>query len=487
MPRVAVPELDFEQCYAATQSRDARFDGVFVVGVRTTGVYCRPSCPAPVRPKRQNVAFFKTAAAAQRAGLRACKRCRPDATPGSPEWDTRADVAGRAMRLIADGVVDREGVRGLARRLAVSERHLHRLLMEAVGAPPLALARSQRAQTARVLIEGSGLSCSEIAHAAGFRSIRQFNETVRDVFACTPTDLRRARRRGEPSPTGRLGLRLAARAPYDGAGVLRWLAARAVPGVEEATDGVYRRTLRLPAGTGTVALEADHDHVRATLRLESVADLAAAVHRCRRLLDLDADPRSYTAILAADDALAPRVAANPGLRAPGAVDVAESAVRAVLGQQVSLGAARTLAGRLVAACGTPLREPDGALTHAFPGPDAIAHADLSAVGLPRARQRTLRELARRVADGELQLDGGADRAEMHRRLLAVPGIGPWTASYVALRALGDPDAFPAGDLGLRRAARRLGLPSDAAALEARAQRWRPWRRYAAHYLWAVGA
>jgi AraC family transcriptional regulator, regulatory protein of adaptative response / DNA-3-methyladenine glycosylase II len=488
MSCVTAGELDFDLCYRAIESRDARFDGWFIVGVRTTGVYCRPSCPSPVRPKRENVAFYKTAAAAQRAGLRACKRCRPDATPGSPEWDTRGDLVGRAMRLIADGVVDRDGVRGLARALDVSERHLHRLLEAEVGAPPLALARSQRAQTARVLIEGTRLPFSEIAFAAGFRSIRQFNDTVREVFAATPTELRRVRRRGDAGAPGRLVVRLPLRPPYDGAGVLAWLAARTVPGMEEVAGGVYRRTLRLPAGSATVALEPADDHVRATLRLDTVADLAAAVHRCRRLLDLDADPRAYAAVLGADAALARRVAANPGLRAPGTVDAAESAVRTVLGQQVSLAAARTLAGRLVAACGAPLADPDGALTHAFPTPAAIAgDGALATIGLPRGRQETLRTMCDRLAGGDLVLDDRADRADVRGRLLAIPGVGPWTADYIALRALGDPDAFPAGDLGLRRAARGLGLPADAAALEARSERWRPWRRYAAHHLWAVGA
>ena len=285
-----------------------------------------------------------------------------------------------------------------------------------------------------------------------------------------------------------VALQLAARPPYDGAGVTRWLAARAVPGVEDVSGGVYRRTLGLPGGTGVVALEPDHDSVRATLHLEDPADLDTAAERCRALLDLDADPRAYTAVLAADPALAPRVRANPGQRAPGTVDPAETAVRAVLGQQVSLAAARTLAARLVAACGTRLAAGAGggaALTHAFPRPGAIAAADLEAIGLPQARQRTLRELCARLAGGDLVLGPGADRADVREHLLAVPGIGPWTADYIALRALGDPDAFPAGDLGLRRAARALGLPSDAAALAARAERWRPWRRYAAHYLWAA--
>jgi AraC family transcriptional regulator of adaptative response / DNA-3-methyladenine glycosylase II len=484
---MSVLSLDFGQCYRATESRDARFDGWFIVGVRTTGIYCRPSCPSPVLPKAGNITFFRTAAAAQVAGLRACKRCRPDAVPGSPEWDTRADLVGRAMRLIADGVVDRAGVAGLASALAVSERHLHRLLLEGVGAPPLALARAQRAQTARVLIETTPLSFSEIAFAAGFASIRQFNETIRQVFASSPTELRGARRRGERPESGRLTLRLAVRRPYDRHGAIRWLAARALAGTEEVLGGVYRRTLRLPSGIGIVALEPHDDHVQATFLLGSIADLGAAVHRCRRLLDLDADPHTHASVLAADRTLAPLVAANPGVRVPGAVDGAESAIRTVLGQHVSLAAARALAARLVVAHGDPLDAPDGSLTHAFPTPDALAAAALDRVGLPRARRATLRELACRLAGGELRLDGGADRSEVLRRLLEIPGIGPWTATYVSLRALGDPDAFPAGDLGVRRAARKLGLPSGAAALEARSQRWRPWRAYAAHHLWAADA
>jgi AraC family transcriptional regulator of adaptative response / DNA-3-methyladenine glycosylase II len=391
------------------------------------------------------------------------------------------------MRLIADGVVDREGVPGLARRLAVSERQLRRLLEAGVGAPPLALARSRRAQTARVLIEGTDLPFARVALAAGFASVRQFNDTVRHVFAATPSQLRRARRAGAPTAPGEVVLRLAARAPYDGGGVLRWLAARAVPGVEHVAGGVYRRTLTLPGGAGVVALEPRGDHVRATLRVGALGDLAVAVARCRRLLDLDADPAAYEEVLSADRALAASVAACPGRRAPGTVDPAESAVRAVLGQQVSLAAARTLAARLVAACGAPLTAPDGPLTHAFPAPAAIAEADLDAIGLPRARRRTLHELARRLAGGELDLSPGADRVEVRARLLAIPGVGPWTADYVALRALGDPDAFPAGDVGLQRGARALGLPADPAGLAARAERWRPWRRYAAHHLWAAGA
>ena len=255
--------------------------------------------------------------------------------------------------------------------------------------------------------------------------------------------------------------------------------------MEEVRGGVCHRTLRLPSGIGIVAVRPYDDHVRATFRLCSVADLGAAVHRCRRLLDLDADPHTHAAVLAADEVLAPPIAANPGRRAPGAVDGAESAIRAVLGQQVSLAAARTVCARVVATHGSPLDAPEGSLTHAFPTPDTLAAAALDGVGLPRARRETLRELAHRLAGGALRLDAGADRNEVRRRRLEIPGVGTWTATYISLRALGDPDAFAAGDRGLRRAARKLGLPSSAAALAARSRRWRPWRAYAAHHLWAA--
>jgi AraC family transcriptional regulator of adaptative response / DNA-3-methyladenine glycosylase II len=496
-------DLNFDQCYSAVASRDARFDGLFIVGVRTTGIYCRPSCPTPITPKRENVQFYVCAAAAQLAGFRACKRCRPDAIPGSPEWDTRADLVGRAMRLIADGSVDRDGVAGLARRLAISERHLHRILVEAVGAPPLALARAQRAQTARVLVETTELAFGDIAFAAGFPSIRQFNETIREVFAATPSTLRGAKRLGQATEAGSLTVRLPLRRPYDADAVLGWLGNRAVAGIEEVDGGSYRRTLTLPGGAGTVTLKPsaspgasagartrrgtpasnEVDHVLATFRLGSIADLPAAVARSRRLLDLDAAPESFGSVLGADEVMGRLVRSRPGLRAPGAVDGAEWAVRVILGQHISVRAARTVTGRLVSLYGKPLDRPDGALTHAFPPPETLAEADLEPLGLTKARAAAVRNLAGQLAGGELVLDVGADRREAEERLLAIPGVGPWTVAHVALRSLGDPDAFPAGDLGLQLAATRLGLADHAAALTRRANRWRPWRGYAAHYLW----
>ncbi|QIN85063.1 helix-turn-helix domain-containing protein [Rubrobacter tropicus] len=480
---------DFDSRYRAVSSRDERFDGWFIVAVTSTGIYCRPSCPA-VTPKRKNVRFYPTAGAAQYAGFRACKRCLPDAVPGSPEWDVRADAAARAMRLISDGVVDREGVSGLAGRLGYTERHLHRLLVAELGAGPLALARTRRAHTARLLLESTGLPITQVAFAAGFSSIRQFNETVRAVFAATPGELRRAGRRGgvsEGMERGEIHLRLPYREPLDIGGLLDFLGARAVPGIESYEGGVYRRTLRLPHGAGTVALSAGEGRIRCVLRLEDLRDLGAAVQRCRRLLDLDADPVAVDGAFAADPILGPLVAGRPGLRTPGGTDAEELAARAVLGQQVSVAGARTLAGRLVRNCGdglpVSLQDPAETLTHLFPEPAAIAEAGPDQSGLPGARHETLVSLAGSLERGEVLLDPGADRDEARRRLLSLRGIGPWTASYVAMRALGEPDAFLPTDLGVRRALARLGHPGNPRGVEALAERWRPWRSYAVQHLW----
>ncbi|TMD24258.1 MAG: DNA-3-methyladenine glycosylase 2 family protein [Chloroflexi bacterium] len=477
--------LDFERCYRAVESRDARFDGWFITAVRTTGIYCRPSCPTPVRPKRENVSFYPTAAAAQLAGYRACKRCRPDASPGSPEWNVRGDLVGRAMRLIADGTVDRDGVAGLARRLAVSERHLHRLLLGELGAGPLAIARAQRAQTARVLIETTDLPFTDVAFAAGFESIRQFNDTVREVFALTPTALRTAGRRRADIAHGVLTLRLPYRPPLDWSALSAWLRVRALPGVAEVNGRIYRRTLRLPRGAGVVALEPVDTHIQCTLRLESMADLTSAVRQCRRLLDLDADPLSVVEVLSKDRRLSSVVKKHPGLRAPGAVDGTELAIQAVLGQQVSLAAARTLASRLVTAHGDVIKIADPTLTHLFPHAAAIAEADLARLGVPATRRATLRGLARAVASGTLALDPGADRTETYQQLLQLPGVGEWTAGYIVMRALGDPDTFLASDLGIKKAGARLGIGSSPRAISEHAAAWRPWRSYATHQLWAT--
>ncbi|MBI1759189.1 MAG: DNA-3-methyladenine glycosylase 2 family protein [Actinobacteria bacterium] len=480
---------DFESCYRAVASRDRRFDGRFVTAVTSTGIYCRPSCPAQT-PKPANVRFYRVPGAAQAAGFRACRRCLPDATPGSPEWDVRADLAARALRLIADGAADAGGVTEVARRLAVSERHLHRTLVAEVGAGPLALARTRRAQTARLLVESSAMPLADVAFAAGFGSIRQFNDEFRAAFGRTPSQARLAAPAG-PEAGGPITLRLRHRPPYQVGALLRWYAARAVPGLETVSGGSYRRTLRLPHGAAFAELTPDTDASQVRLYLTDLRDLTPAVQRCRRLLDTDADPDAVASILGTDRRLAPLIAAGPGLRVPGAADGFELAVRAVLGQQVTVAGARTICGRLVSALGEPLPAPafapagtmgetgEAAVWRLFPTAGVVAEADLSQLGLPRTRQGTLRALAAAVGSGAVTLDPGADRHATDLALRALPGIGPWTAGYVAMRALGDPDALPAGDLGLRRAAATLGITDLAGC----AERWRPWRAYAAMYLW----
>ncbi len=472
-----------EHWYRAVESRDARFDGWIYLGVSTTGVYCRPSCPA-VSPKRINMRFYRSSAAAQRAGFRACKRCRPDASPGSPEWNARADVVARAMRLIADGVVDRDGVAGLAARLGYSVRQLNRVVSDELGAGPLALARAQRAHAARTLIETTELGFAEVAFAAGFASVRQFNDTVRQVYAQTPSELRTRRGRPGPAGPGAIALRLPYRSPIDVAALFGFFAPRSVAGVEETTPaGAYRRTLRLPHGTAIAQLAPGNGAVACSLQLSDLRDLAASVARCRRLLDLDADPVAVGAALAGDPVLAPLLAARPGLRVPGCVDGAEIAVRAVLGQQVSVAAARTHAARLVARHGEPLAEPVGALTHVFPSAAAVAEADDDVLAMPGRRRDTLRGVCAALRDGRIDLDPGAEWERTRRELLALPGIGPWTAEYIAMRALGDPDAFPAGDLGVLHGLRALGVQADAREAERRSQAWRPFRAYTVLHLW----
>ncbi|MFD5252489.1 AlkA N-terminal domain-containing protein [Streptomyces bobili] len=520
---------DRERCVRAVQSKDARFDGWFFTAVLTTGIYCRPSCPV-VAPKPENMVFHASAAACQQAGFRACKRCRPDTSPGSPEWNRRADLVARAMRLIADGVVDREGVPGLAGRLGYSTRQVERQLLAELGAGPLALARAQRAQTARLLVESTQLSMADVAFAAGFASVRTFNDTVREVFALSPTELRaRVPKRNDTTaaalrtlpvpphalplpalpphtPTPRtpppgttetpgaplvtpapvtLHLRLPFRAPLNPDNLFGHLAATAVPGVEEWRDGAYRRTLRLPYGHGIVGLAPRPDHIACRLTLSDLRDLTVAISRCRRMLDLDADPVAVDGQLRTDPLLAPLVDKAPGRRVPRTVDEAEFAVRAVLGQQVSTAAARTHAARLVTAHGDPVDDPEGGLTHLFPTPEALAGVDPGSLAMPGSRRTTFTSLVGQLADGRLRLGVECDWEETRARLLELPGFGPWTVDVIAMRALGDPDAFLPTDLGVRRAAQQLGLPSTPAALTARAAGWRPWRAYAVQYLWAT--
>jgi AraC family transcriptional regulator, regulatory protein of adaptative response / DNA-3-methyladenine glycosylase II len=583
-------KLDFDTCYRALLARDPRFDGRFFTAVTSTGIYCRPICPART-PARRNIRFYPHAGAAEAAGFRACRRCRPEASPGSPEWDTRADIAARAVRLIGDGYVDEHGVAGLARRLAVTERHLHRLLTAELGAGPLALARTTRLQTARRLLAETPMPVTEVAFASGFASVRQFNDSFRQAYGQPPSAVRGPRmtanghgprgqapsggpcqgpppdtardragglrghaglsaageadgleetgktRRstagrsgagrqdgaGDPGGTGGPGgtwltLKLPYRAPFDAGSLLGFFAARAVPGVEEVAGNRYRRAVRTPGGPGIIELippaagtatpsplsrnavprnavprnavprnAAPQDaagpgagQMLLRAHLPRLRGIGQVVARCRHLFDLDADPHAIGAVLAADGVLAPLVAARPGLRVAGAYDGFELAVRAVLGQQVSVAAARTLAGRLAARFGTPLGTAGGDSGPAllFPTAGDLAGEDLAGLGLTTARQATLRALAGAVASGRISLDHGTDPAGTAALLAELPGIGPWTVSYILMRAAGDPDAYPASDLGLRRALARLGCEPG------RAARWRPWRAYAAAHLWA---
>lgn len=496
-------ELDPEACYRASIGRDARWDGRFYLGVVTTGIYCRPSCPAR-KPLRRNCRFFAAAAAAVAAGFRACRRCRPDALPGSRQWDSRGDLAARAVRMVRDGVVDEVGVAGLAARLAVSERHLARVLVAEVGATAQQLGRTRRAQTARMLIDQTALPLADVAFAAGFASVRQFNDVVREEFAATPSQLRAARRgpdRSARNPGADVGpegcegpslvLRLRHRPPLAATSLARFLAGRVVPGLEthDAVSGEHTRAVPAPSGPAVVTVVLpdpgeggeEQDHVVVRVRVADVADVAPVVARVRRWLDLDADPLLVDEALGADPLLGPLVRRRPGLRVPGTVDGVETAVMAVLGQQVSLRAARTSAGRLVAAYGTPA---PGGLT-GFPTAGALAAAGPDALrevtGVTGAQARTLHALASAAAGG-LALGPDADRDATRAALLALPGVGPWTSEYVALRALGDPDAFLAGDLVVRRV---LGGPARAA--EERARAWRPWRGYALMHLWTEEA
>ncbi|QAY58950.1 DNA-3-methyladenine glycosylase 2 family protein [Microbacterium protaetiae] len=480
---MSVTAMTFDERYRAIDTRDARFDGQFITAVRSTGIYCRPSCPART-PKPANVTFFPTAAAAHEAGYRACKRCLPDAAPGSPEWNLRTDAAGRAMRLIQDGVVEREGVPGLARRLGYSPRQLGRILTAELGAGPLALARAHRAHTARMLLVGTDLTAADVAFSAGFASIRQFNDTVREVFGMPPLQLR-ARRHLLPSTgeAGRVRLVLAHRAPIDLDGLFAWMRARAVDGVEEASETSYSRTLALPRGPGWMRIHADGDALRLDARLAHLADLPALIARARRLFDLDADPVGIDGALARHLELAPAVGAVPGMRVPGAVDAGEMLIRAMIGQQISVAAARTALTRLTHALGERL--PGGALL--FPTMAAIAERGAEVLRGPGARIRAITGAAAALADGSLQLGAGDDPVAQRAALLAMPGIGPWTADYVRMRITGDPDVFLPGDVAARAGAARLGLPGEAKALAAWAERAAPWRSYLTAHFWRAAS
>ncbi|PPF44538.1 DNA-3-methyladenine glycosylase [Pseudoclavibacter sp. AY1F1] len=509
---MASTNLTGEDRYRAILAKDRRFDGQFITAVGSTGIYCRPSCPART-PKRENVTFYPTSAAAHEAGYRACKRCLPDAAPGDPAWNVRGDVAGRAMRLIADGVVEREGVSGLAARLGYSSRHLGRVLTAELGAGPLALARAQRARTAASLLAATELGLADVAFAAGFASVRQFNETVQEVFQLTPTRVRE-RSRGRFTAVGwparaasgsglalgdatvPLTLALVYREPYDAAGVFAWLRERAIAGVEVASESSYERSLSLPGGPAWFGVDEDGSQpssLRLRARLTDLSDLQTLVTRVRRLFDLDADPAAIDGALCVHPAIAERVRLRPGRRLPGAVDPDEMLFRAIIGQQITVSAARTALGRLAARAGTSLAKDDDvvettggqAVTRLFPSASAIAELGEESFAGPRSRSATITSVAEALASGELRLSAGDDVGEQHAALTAFKGIGDWTAGYVSMRVLGNPDVLLTGDVALRSGAKALGLPSEPRQLIEAAEPFRPWRSYLSLHLWGA--
>jgi len=439
-------------------------------------------------PREKNVSFYRTAAAAHEAGLRACKRCQPDAVPGSPDWNLSDDLASRAMRLITDGVVEREGVPGLASRLGYTPRHLTRVLVAELGAGPLALARAHRAQGARTLLASTELSVADVAFAAGFSSIRQFNDTILAVYETTPTDLRRLARRGgraaaaeAPSTAvpSTIALRLPARAPFDGAGLMRFFADHAVPGLETGDDTFFDRALRLPGGVARVRMTLDGDGVSCTARLESIADVSTLVSRVRRLFDLDADSVAIDGALARDEVLGPLVSARPGIRLPGAADADEALFRTLVGQQISVAAARTVLGTMLRSFNDGELGTDGL----FPTATQLAEGGREVLRGPATRVTTILGAAEAIASGELVLDLGMPVDEFTAKLVALPGIGPWTAGYLAMRVLGNPDVMLGTDLVMVQSAAALGLPRTAKSLTEHARRWAPWRSYAGLHLW----
>lgn len=472
---VALPGYDAESLYRAVASRDRRFDGRFVLGVTSTGIYCRPSCPART-PKPENVRYFALPAAAVAAGFRACRRCRPDRVSARPHIADETGLVERALALIGQGVVDDTGVAGLAGRLSVSERHLHRLLVSSIGTGALGLAQARRAQTARTLLEQTSLPVTDVVFAAGFGSLRQFNDVIRAEYGASPTELRRRPVKPDrPADAGSIALRLPVTVPWDGRRLLAFLGSRAVAGVESFDGRRYVRTITTSSGTVLLSLEPGDDAVHVQVTAADLGAIGPAMVAVRRLCDLPADIEAIEAGLGAVVELAPMVRARPGLRVPGAVDGWEILVRAIVGQQVSVAAARTLLGRIVERRGIPvggLPVEGGTVSRTFPPADALAVADLDGLGLTGRRSATLRTAAEAAAAGELLLEPGDDLHEARRRLVALPGVGPWTAEYVALRALDDPDAWPGTDLVLARAASDIDT-----------ERLRPWRAYAAIHLW----
>ncbi len=472
--------LDPHVCLQARLSRDARFDGRFFIGVKSTRIYCRPICPVRT-VKEENVRYFPTAAAAAEAGYRPCLRCRPEASPGTPAWVGTSTTVSRALRLISESALEEENVDAFAARLGIGSRQLRRLFVRHLGASPTSVARTRRLHFAKKLIDETHLPMGEIALASGFGSVRRFNAAFRTTYDRTPSQIRRLAHFASAQPENEYLFRLHFRPPFHWAALLGFLAGRVIPGVEAVEQSCYHRTISLNGHSGS--LNASLDEIGSALQVHiSFPEprwLFLIVERLRRMFDLGADPDEIATRLTADPHLAKRIETMPGLRVPGCWDGFELAVRAILGQQVSVAGASTLAGRLVRAFGTPISGCPPPLTHLFPSPEVLAEANVARVGLPQKRAETIRTLARAVHEGRIVFSSVANVEAFQSRLRELPGIGSWTAQYIAMRALGDPDAFPASDLGLLRGA---SLPNER-ELTQRAERWRPWRAYAAMYLW----
>ncbi|HLN08916.1 MAG TPA: AlkA N-terminal domain-containing protein [Xanthobacteraceae bacterium] len=484
-------DLDHAACYRAIATRDARFDGRLFVGVKTTGIYCRPICPART-PKIENVRFFPTAAAAQGAGFRPCLRCRPEASPDLAVWRGTSNTVSRALVLIESGALDEADIEALAERLGVGGRQLRRLFRQHLGASPIAVAQTRRILLAKQLIRETRLPMAEVALASGFKSIRRFNETFRQLFGRPPAALRRARMSEPAYEAGCVRFGLSYEPPYDWDAMLGFLAARAIPGLESVSRNGYGRTIALGSGRGTLQVEpAAGNRIAVEVRFPNLTALPTIIARVRRVLDLATDPAPINAHLAGDLMLAPLVAARPGIRVPGAWDGFELAVRAILGQQITVPAATRLLGRLVQTHGDPLAEPGpktgGDLTHVFPTPARLASVDLCRLGMPRQRAMALSAVATAVATDPLIFSPRRSLEEAIGQLRSLSGIGDWTAQYIAMRELREPDAFPASDVGLLRAMTGpSGRRPTPAELGAHAERWRPWRAYAALHLWVSG-
>jgi AraC family transcriptional regulator of adaptative response / DNA-3-methyladenine glycosylase II len=483
--------LDFQSCYVATKSRDARFDGRFFAAVLTTGVYCRPICPA-IMPRPENLQFFVSAAAAEEAGFRPCLRCRPEASPGTPDWQGTSSTVSRALRLITEGVLDECGVDELARRLNIGTRQLRRLFVQHLGAPPIAVAQTRRLHFAKKLIDETRLPLSEVAFCAGFSSIRRFNAAIRSAYGRPPTELRRTGKLIYPNSMGaNLQLKLSFRPPFDWRSLIRFLQARAIPGVETVAEDRYRRTAQVGEAAGVIEVQPveGERHLLLTVPPGLSKGVMQISERVRDLFDLRADPMEIANHLNQDGHMAELVQCTPGLRVPGAWDGFEVAVRAILGQQVNVETATTLAGRLVETYGQAIPTAiEDEPAYLFPRPDRLANASLAEIGVMPKPAEAIRALAGAVGAGDSVFGTAVGLEAAIERLTALPGVGPWTAHYIAMRALGEPDAFPAGDLGLCRAAAetQAGILIES-QLQQQAQAWRPWRAYAAMYLWRHSA